>query len=536
MTSSNYTTLTQLAGKLSSALDNSEELLTSQIASKLRKLSEELPHDSTIVCVASIINKLEDKQPFISKSAIKKLYNQYYTSTTKFAQYFETELGQPTQHLTSKKYANSNSDDSVVETSGANEVIVNALTGVFDKSDIKEYSKEIATAASKRVMEELDNWVLRPNKVAVDAGSENVIIVRAEYETPKGITVIHAPIEVHGKKLIDTGIFICNTGIQELNNINVKAYISKFAGVKPSYNVNEIVNRLSDLIKSNAKPTNAEVAVAKLAAKRSGEQSYFTNSVTGMTVDEQSAPDVQIEKSTEYASIEDRFASAKGSASFVFGDSVVTNGRDMIARQLSTYGYNQVQIKVAKHTDKSISYVVSINGKVGFTVPVKVEGTRVSLPTVMVSNGSVSAFDDISVNALFKSTDRDYKAIATASPMFGLKASDLISNVREAISEGNQSKVEDALNILSKMDDAKAYSTAIELYTESLTGENAKTISKCSCVIRHKHSQNPICGHTNLPLDKVYQDKYGQCKPLYRRSMEETSTEAVSTMNSKIFI
>jgi hypothetical protein len=49
-----------------------------------------------------------------------------------------------------------------------------------------------------------------------------------------------------------------------------------------------------------------------------------------------------------------------------------------------------------------------------------------------------------------------------------------------------------------------------------------------------KVSEHSICGHTGLPIHKVFQDKNGNCQPLYRRGMDETY-EGASFMNAKIF-
>jgi hypothetical protein len=53
-------------------------------------------------------------------------------------------------------------------------------------------------------------------------------------------------------------------------------------------------------------------------------------------------------------------------------------------------------------------------------------------------------------------------------------------------------------------------------------------------IVKNAHSSHRICGHTNLPLHKVYQDKEGNCRPLYRKEMDETYQGAYF-LNSKIF-
>jgi hypothetical protein len=53
-------------------------------------------------------------------------------------------------------------------------------------------------------------------------------------------------------------------------------------------------------------------------------------------------------------------------------------------------------------------------------------------------------------------------------------------------------------------------------------------------IVKSSSSEHPVCGHTGLPIHKVYQDDGGNCRPLYRRGMDETY-EGASFMNAKIF-
>jgi hypothetical protein len=73
-----------------------------------------------------------------------------------------------------------------------------------------------------------------------------------------------------------------------------------------------------------------------------------------------------------------------------------------------------------------------------------------------------------------------------------------------------------------------------------MSGLKGGTIQKaasttCSRIVRHAHSSQELCGHTNLPLSKVFQDASGECQPMYRKAMQD-SREGAYFMNSKIFV
>ena len=58
--------------------------------------------------------------------------------------------------------------------------------------------------------------------------------------------------------------------------------------------------------------------------------------------------------------------------------------------------------------------------------------------------------------------------------------------------------------------------------------------TKCSKMIKSAVSEYPVCSHTGLPINKVYQDKDGHCRPLFRKGMDETY-EGATFINAKIF-
>ena len=100
----------------------------------------------------------------------------------------------------------------------------------------------------------------------------------------------------------------------------------------------------------------------------------------------------------------------------------------------------------------------------------------------------------------------------------------------------NLNKAEDALNVLKDCGDMKAYAIGFNLYKDGLSMNKTASApeKQCSLVVQSKTSQHALCGHTGLPLHKVYVDKYGNCRPLFRKGMDET-TEEIYMMHTKIF-
>ena len=519
---------------LAKSVSDNEKLATPILAVKIAKALEANPHDQTLGALSVIFEKMAaNNNTFIKRSEFKQLYTKLYSRNTKVAELFADELG----ILEKEPEAAPSHDESsnVLEYQVSDPVLANALASVFDPSiPLKEYSQPLADKAIKSVATTLDAWNLRPSALTMMSGNEKFLVIQADYETPKGLTSLLVPLEIVNNKVVEANAFIGNAGPTELNNTNVKAYIKAFSGKSLKVTANLILSALTKSASENREISAVEIALTKLNATREGKSEFFQNSIIGQKVAEASKKDIELPKSDEFESFEKKFASAIGVATFSFGDDKIKIARDVIARDIISFGYKNPQITVTASNDSTIYYGVSLNnGKIAFTVPVKVEAGKINKPNVMICNGAMSSFSKQSINDLYVNNSTDYKVAAVASPQFGLKPSDLINNIRAALADGNHEKAEDALNVLASCDNETAYATGFGLYMSGLAGNKVEE-STCSRVIKTASSEHPVCGHTGLPLHKVYQDKHGNCCPLYRRGMDETYEGAVFN-NSKIF-
>lgn len=528
----------QLVGSLTKSIDDNERVATPILAAKLAKAVEAYPGDQTIGAMSRVIGKMASNNTlFIRKAELKSLYTKLHSRNTKFAELFQDELGIADALPTPQIY---NRDDSVKDLNPfevGDQVLANALPSVFDKhTPVKMYSQALANKALSSVASTLDSWNLKPNSLKVDAGNDKFLVIKADYETPKGVTSFYVPVETPNNKVVEASVFMGNTGPQELNNSSIKTYLTTSAGNKLQINATGILDVLTAAVSENREVSAAEIAMTRLTASRQGKSEFFAGGIVGQKVAEASKKDVELPKYDEFVSFEQQFTSPYGQASWQFGADKVKIAREHIVRELTSYGHKNPQVTVVKSDEGTIFYSVSLDaGRVGFVVPVKVAGGKIAKPSLMLCNGSVAPFSPEGVNELYVNNQSDFKAAAAASPQFQLKASDLVNNIRQAVSEGNNARAEDALNVLASAGDEKAYATGFQIFMQALANKTDTTPkTSCSQTIKNASSEHPICVHTGLPVHKVYQDKDGNCRPLYRRGMEETYEGAVFN-NSKIF-
>jgi hypothetical protein len=522
---------------LMKSIDDNEKIATPILAAKLAKAVDSYPGDQTIGAMSRVINKMAANNTlFICKADLKALYGKLHSRNTKFAELFQNELGLVEQlHQPTVMPRDESVQVNTYEV--GDQVLANALTSVFDnQAPLKMYSQQLANKALNSVSTTLDAWNLKPSTLAIDDGNDKFLIIRADYETPKGVTSLFIPVETPNNKVVEAEVFMGNSGPQELNNATIKTYLNTQAGNKLKMNGTGILSVLTKAASEGRQVSDAEIALTKLTASRQGKSEFFQNSIIGQKVAEASREDIKFAKSNEFISFEEQFTSSHGQATWQFGSEKVKIARDHIVRELTSYGHKNPQVTVAKNDDSTIFYNVSLDaGRVGFVVPVKLASGKVIKPSLMLCNGSVSSFSQEGINDLYVKNSSDFKAAAAASPQSGLRASEVLQNLRTALAEGNHAMAEDALNVLANCGDTKAYATGFQVYMTGLgQKKEASDHVKCAHTRQTKTSEHPICGQTGLPVHKVYQDKDGNCRPLYRRGMDETYEGAVFN-NSKIF-
>lgn len=526
----------QLVGDLAKAMNANEKLATSLVAARLSKAANAYPQDKTIGMVSRVVQDLSHRNAFMRKSELKSLYHQYHTVGTKFAELFQDELGEAPAEPTVTTYQRDESVQANPYEVG-DQVLANALESAFDKHiPLKMYSQPVATKALKSVGTTLDAWNLRPTELSVGSGNDKFIVIKADYETPKGITSFYVPVEVAKNEVVDPEVFMGNTGPEDLNHTTIKAYLTQQAGRTSKIGAGDILAALTAATSAKREVSAAELALTRLNATRQGK-SEFAGSPDmwlGMKVEAAPKPDVELPKSDEFFSFEKEFTSPKGLAAFRFGAEKVAAARTHIVRELQSLGFATPQVLVTGNDENTIHFGVSLDtGKVAFTVPVKVVKGNVQKPTVLLCNGSLASFDKEGINSLVSQNKYDSKVASVASTMASLKPSEILNGLREAVESGNHAKAEDALNVLANCGDQRAYDVGFQLYMAAMAGHKTAT-TKCSKMIKSAVSEYPVCTHTGLPINKVYQDKDGHCRPLYRQGMDETY-EGASFINAKIF-
>lgn len=498
-------------------IGNAELLSTNYLYEKVASYVKNNPEDYSAGHLSVILEKLAGNKPTIKKSEFKNLYVKTISANSRIRNIFNEELSDLQKPIEAKK-AEKISTKELPSYKFENDLLASALYGAFDGKKIS-YSQDLANKANQETKTILALQGISPKTASVVGGNEYCIVVSAGYETPKGVTNIYIPVAILKDKLVKPEMFFGSTA-GNLNKEEVTSYVRKNAG----QTINFPLNDLLDFMKKEASGeiSSVEFAAIKLASKKSENKMEFAApQILGKEIQAMKR-EVVIPRSGEFESFESRYNSSQGAAAFLFGEQKVRLAATTLQQQLRDLGYKTNQIKIAKVSDKNIHFGVTIDGLASFQVPMKVVG-NIKPADVFIANGSIKEFSKNEIQKLIASKNSDHRVAAFVSSQSELSSEQLLNNIRVAMEENNLSKAEDALNVLAQSKDQLSYHKGFDLYKNFLQKNASVTEdSKCSLKIKTATSKHLVCGHTNLPLHKVYQDKHGNCLPNHRKQASES--------------
>lgn len=524
--------LSKAASSTLKALEDNESLALPLISSKLNKLAEVYPHDSTILGMAQVLNKMSDRTLVIKRAELKDLYVRFYSRNTKIAEHLTQELGEQPK-LQTPKYAAHDDGKTLDSSKYVDQVMLNALESFFDKKvAIKNYSKKLASDSVSKLTDLLSRWGIHSNVKDVE-GNSNFIIVKADFETPKGLTSVYVPVETANEVAWEPTVFIGNDGVEDLEKQALSSYIYNHAGKNVKIASNFILDTLSNSLNKTAKLSDAEIALAKLKTARAKE-TVAGDVIIGQKAYDMPIPDVKPTFSAEAKLFESKIQNVKFAAHISFGAEGVERGKKIIASELLNFGHTDPQVAVTSFDENksTVFYGVSLGNRLAFTVPLKIANNRAGFPNTILCNGQIKEFSRNSINELSVSNNVDYKVASSVSSLSSLTQDKLLHTIETSLAEGNVAKAEDALNVIKQNYDENVYKLAFTTFVNGLNPVKTAE-SQCSMIVKNANSQHALCGHLNLPTHKVYQDEHGCCHQLYRKGMKESNASAFF-MTSKI--
>ncbi len=518
------------------------------LVSKIRKTAQENPNDQTLRVITTVLSKMsENGKIFITRAELCDVYSKFATNSTMAYNFFNSHgILEKEEELPQRQLAGNIDKSSYDQTELANKKVANSLSGLWDEQGVPKkdsvdtrYDPTMAMQAKTITNLELSRLGCQPKAVKTFAGTSDLIICDAVYETSRGEAHILIPVELSKSGVLIPTLFLSRFGATELKPNALKDCILDSGGRNLQINAEQLLNVVSTVKEA----TNlSELELRKLITANSDNSEIVFNKQAAIQEINKQAQNAPIQPKIENTESFDSYLnSCKGLAEITFGKTAVENGRNMIINKMASFGY-KAQVSVSSSYDDSIMYAVgfdSAKGPIGFEVVAEVKGDKVNIPTIAAIKESVFDFTRAGIDNIAISAVSDSEMLAKVSPVYSLKPSEILETMKRAADKGDYKTAEDALNVLNQTADHETYIKAMAEYMRSINTngnvvKQASNESKCSMIIRTATHNGPVCGHLNLPLDKVYQNKYGECVPKYRQSMDDTY-EGMMFHTSKIF-
>lgn len=505
--------------KLSKAVYDSEKFFIEPLSIRLKKVIEAYPNDSCAISMHNFLTKKASTNDFISRNELKIAYNKFYSRNSHVSDVFVKELGP--EEIAGPKFMERSANENQPLPDVSDPVIKNALSEIFKANGkSKVYSEKVAQQAIKICKQEL-NYILPAKNIEVVAGQEDLIICRADWDTPKGKASTMIPIEIKENNVLLPSVFLNRFGFEDLSKEALKKHVIDTAGEVFQINAGELLKTVS-LIKNGHQQPMSDVDMIIAKTKFAQNKDYSVNGIYNQEIIKIEQEEIQ--DNPEIKEFEKRLSTVNGVAEFKFGKAVDVS-KKIVKKALSDLGFAQAKLVVANLNDDTIFYTASIDNKVAFNIPVKIHNKNPEYPTMIISAGKIYSFSEKGLADVFASNEIDNKALAYTSPVHGQNPRELLDVIKTAANDGNFLAAEDALNVIQQSGDYVTFKEAFDLYKECLSGRiktaSASNDSCCSMQRKVAHSKYVLCGHTNLPLHKVYQDKHGNCLPVYRKNIQE---------------
>jgi len=524
----NITNLKNLVSNLRNKLAEGDKFFTAQLATRLTKAAKSFPQDQTIIMMASFLVNRANKNggTLITRAELRDVYRRLYTNNTACGSFLESELGKKAD-APERKPINPEPLSNLYE-KHSDKMLVSALESVFDKkAEYKPYSPEVAKVAEANCKR-----VLPGNpRIKTVAGNEDAILCEAVYETPKGRSHVLVPVEISANKALLPNAFVSKDGFTRLTEETLANYVVKTAGQKIQADVKQILEIIRTAKHGMAEPISDVEKIVLMANLQGGTPtSYDPNAILQQIVDSKDAPgyELDIPESPEVQSFAKHLSTAAGTAEFVFGANTANAGRKLINQALNGFGYSDFQIKVADVSEDHIIYAVALKNT-GFKVPIKIEKSLPTYPTVIMASGQPAEFSKSGIDSLMCI---DGTARAAGLGIDLAQPGKLIEKVKLACENKNFIQAGEILNAIAASGDKTAYHHAFSAYYDALAG--GKTVSLAVKTIKLSDG-NEVCEQTFLPPDKVYIDEHGVAHAKYRQNEEKTEP-AGGFMNAKILL
>lgn len=502
----NLKEITSLITKAAGAIEANETFALPVLAAKARREAAARPNDTHLVTASQVLTKMASDKMFINRSELENIVERFGATHSKLSSVFTEELGKRAE-VKPQTFVRDSNEGMPLDRDYqrfSDPILSNALAGAFEATPAEKiYSTADAQRAQRAAYAQLIGIGCPPKEIKTFAGRKDIIICQAVHETPLGVANVLIPVDLIEGKATLPQLFFTPSGFEEFDKEAYETHVKKVAGKGFRVDGGKLLDVLEQVKRGELDIANdVEMAAIKLASEE-GSTPSLENAIYYTELLE---PKKDVEIPQLYETPETKFAETLGKpdgiARFIHGDKIVEAGRSLVVRKFAELGYKSIQAKVADVEREKIFYAVAIGTGTGFKVPVDVADGRVSPPQMIFADGIVTAFTKEAISEIVKSgTGGNKRALASASACYEMKPSELLDVVKEAVSEGNFIRAEEAINALGEID-VNAQKVAIAHMMSNIYAPGQSPAEEMA--MQHAVAKQPVRDTPQFMTNKIF--------------------------------
>jgi hypothetical protein len=562
--------LARLAQTVIDRTNKGQEFMLEDVHNITRAAYEKYPEDPVINQVCFVIEKMASKASsgaIISQADISKIFNEFSRlgSTDNFRSSLGFLLKDDKKQATtaSEEFIRHNRLDAVgkeIDTSDmVDSNLVGAISAAFGGSidEIKAFDQNIAKHGVGLVSAELRALGFDNTTVEIMGGNPSNIVYAAHFDTRKGRVTVAMPTEVKDGRILFPSTFVADDHLEELTSTKLSYFVdSKVEQGNFSVPSTKSVLSAVSIINGHVKKASDDYMSNITGGMENNKEVEL--SIPNLFVDrkyEDPKPDIDTSQNVKMpdvlAHLSRDFEDDVLEAASSFGLNSVSDGKQLVARELRAAGFKNAQVKFGSESADSVVYLAKINtpkGPVEIEVPVEMKSIgskHVPLsPSYFAYDGLIEDFTPAKLQRFAIKLPVPSTTNTQFSSSFAyMTLSELKDEIVNAVSANDYVTCEIVLDEIEAKFSEEDFKNAVADFHHVVMHKahlSEREQFKCAKMIpAGKGSVYARCGHFGVPMHKVVTDEHGNCRlktAVEREKLNPADEGGAAISSAKVFM
>lgn len=490
---------------------------------RLRQAADENPGDIVIRSVASVIDRMQKKDPnsIVTQGQLENVYQELVGLNPNNR--FREVLGDLLQSektaapVTNEEFVGAirDSDQDMLQY----DTNPKGFEYLFEPDKVTYDPKKVSNAKEKVELELRSLGVDNP-RVRLAGGNSRFLLFSANLDTNMGTVPIYVPADSSGETL--PSVFV-GSNFEHLTHSNLSQYVKNAAYDRnPLPRVESVLSVIDEVLGASQKNIGTEEFDKTANSMPDTNEGLSAPSLFAELSDEQPRPDVSIPEvplPKELKSLAPDIEESVIEASVGYPQASVRLAKRMIIAELASMGFKNSQIRIAAPTNDGFICEAVFNapkGKMKIEIPIEMNGDAPLLPSVFAKDDYIADFNKANLQALvLKEGGYVEGLINSDNNLYGISLAELKQIMNKCALQGDFTTCDDVLEVIADRFNEDVYRSSVADYHNILSkiGNVKDTVKQAyedhDQFIKTPNSIYPVHKKLGLPAHELIRDENG---------------------------